>query len=67
MRIQISDPSSTPQLILFLRNSGIAAFRKAKEGELNVIGDSTDAVVHVQAVLTTWNDSHEDATAKIVG
>jgi hypothetical protein len=65
MRIQISDPSSTPQLILFLRNSGIAAFRKAKEGELNVIGDSTDAVV--QAVLIIWNDLHKDATAKIVG
>jgi hypothetical protein len=64
MRIQISDPFSTPQLILFLRNSGIAAFRKAKAGELNVIGDSTDAV---QAVLTVWNASHEDATAKIVG
>jgi hypothetical protein len=65
MQIQISDPSSTPQLILFLRNSGITAFRKAKEGELNVIGDSTDAVV--QAVLATWNDIHKDATAKIVG
>ena len=64
MRIQISDPSSTPQLILFLRNSGIAAFRKAKEGELNVIGDDTDAL---QAVLTIWNDSHEGETAKIVG
>jgi hypothetical protein len=65
MRIQISDPFSTPQLILFLRNSGITAFRKAKEGELNVIGDSTDAVV--QAVLIIWNDLHKDATAKIVG
>jgi hypothetical protein len=64
MRIQVSDPSSTPQLILFLRNSGITAFRKAKEGELNVIGDSTDAV---QAVLATWNDFHKDATATIVG
>jgi hypothetical protein len=64
MRIQISDPSSTPELILFLRNSGIVVFSEKKESELSVIGDSTDAV---QAVLTTWNDSHEDATAKIVG
>jgi hypothetical protein len=64
MRIQISDPSSTPELILFLRNSGIVVFSEKKENELSVIGDSTDAV---QAVLTTWNDSHEDATAKIVG
>jgi hypothetical protein len=64
MRIQISDSSSTPQLILFLQNSGIVVFSEKKESELSVIGDSTDAV---QAVLTTWNDSHEDATAKIVG
>jgi|tagenome__1003787_1003787.scaffolds.fasta_scaffold20726977_2 hypothetical protein len=65
MRIQVSDPSSTPQLILFLRSSGITAFREKKEGELNVAGVvSTDAV---QAVLTTWNDSKEGATAKIVG
>jgi hypothetical protein len=64
MRIQISDPSSTPELILFLQNSGIVVFSEKKESELSVIGDSTDAV---QAVLTTWNDSHEDATAKIVG
>jgi hypothetical protein len=64
MRIQISDPSSTPELILFLRNSGIVVFSEKKENELSVIGDSTDAV---QAVLTTWNDSKEGATAKIVG
>jgi hypothetical protein len=64
MRIQINDPSSIIKLILFLRNSGIEVFREEKEGELSVIGESTDAV---QAVLTTWNDSHEDATAKIVG
>jgi hypothetical protein len=65
MRIQISDPFSTPQLILFLRSSGITAFRERKEGELNVAGVvSTDAV---QAVLNTWNDSKEGATAKIVG
>ena len=65
MRIQISDPFSTPQLILFLRSSGITAFREKKEGELNVAGVvSTDAV---QAVLNTWNDSKEGATAKIVG
>ena len=63
MRIQISDPSSTPQLILFLRNSGIVVFSEKKESELSVIGDSTDAV---QAVLTTWNDSQEGATAKII-
>jgi hypothetical protein len=64
MRIQISDPSSTPELILFLRNSGIVVFSEKKENELSVIGDSTDAV---QAVLATWNDIHKDATAKIVG
>jgi hypothetical protein len=64
MRIQISDPSSTPELILFLRNSGIVVFSEKKENELSVIGDSTDAV---QAVLTTWNDSQEGATAKIIG
>ena len=63
MRIQISDPSSTPELILFLRNSGIVVFSEKKESELSVIGDSTDAV---QAVLTTWNDSQEGATAKII-
>ena len=63
MRIQISDPSSTPGLILFLRNSGIVVFSEKKESELSVIGDSTDAV---QAVLTTWNDSQEGATAKII-
>jgi hypothetical protein len=63
MRIQISDPSSTPELILFLRNSGIVVFSEKKENELSVIGDSTDAV---QAVLTTWNDSQEGATAKII-
>jgi hypothetical protein len=64
MRIQISDPSSTPELILFLQNSGIVVFSEKKESELSVIGDSTDAV---QAVLTTWNDSQEGARAKIVG
>lgn len=64
MRIQISDPSSTSELILFLRNSGIVVFSEKKESELSVIGDSTDAV---QAVLTTWNDSQEGATAKIIG
>ena len=63
MRIQISDPSSTPELILFLRNSGIVVFSEKKENELSVIGDSTDAV---QAMLTTWNDSQEGATAKII-
>jgi hypothetical protein len=63
MRIQISDPSSTPELILFLRNSGIVVFSEKKENELSVIGDSTDAV---QAVLTTWNDSQEGSTAKII-
>jgi hypothetical protein len=63
MRIQISDPSSTPELILFLQNSGIVVFSEKKESELSVIGDSTDAV---QAVLTTWNDSQEGATAKII-
>jgi hypothetical protein len=63
MRIQITDPSSTPELILFLQNSGIVVFSEKKESELSVIGDSTDAV---QAVLTTWNDSQEGATAKII-
>jgi hypothetical protein len=38
-------------------------FSEKKESELSVIGDSTDAV---QAVLTTWNDSQEGATAKII-
>jgi hypothetical protein len=60
MRIQVSDPSSTPQ-ILFLR-SGITPFPEKKEGELNEAGVvSTDAV---QAVLTTWNDSKEGGCSR---
>jgi hypothetical protein len=64
MRIKVSDPFYTSDLLLFLRNSGMHVLREPEEGTLAVIGVSTDAV---QEVLTLWNGLHEGVTARIVG
>jgi hypothetical protein len=64
MRIQVSDPFYTSDLLLFLRNSGMEVFREAAEGTLTVIGGGTAAA---QEVLTIWNGLHEGVTARIVG
>jgi hypothetical protein len=63
VRIRVTDPSSTARLILFLRNSGIVAFRDGEEGVLTISGDTSPEML--QAVLTAWNALPETSGAGV--
>jgi hypothetical protein len=61
MLIRIQDPTTLPELVVFLRNSG---FRVMRGDEAEVRAPGADAQL-LEPVLAIWNELHKEAKAEI--